>query len=89
MGDVDGNGHDDLTVFDGSRLTVYGWNGGDQKYGVATQQPFAGPVQWAGMGDVDGNGHDDLTVFDGSQLTLYGWAGSGQGYGVSSQQPFG
>jgi hypothetical protein len=87
-GDVDGNGHSDLNVFDGSSLNVFGWNGGAAGFGLASHQSF-GPIVWAGMGDVDGNGRTDLVVYDGSSLKVYGWNGGAAGFGLASQQPFG
>jgi len=60
MGDVDGNGHSDLTVFDGSTLKVYGWNGASSGYGLAGSQSF-GPVVWANQGFANSNGSGEGT----------------------------
>ncbi len=76
LGDVDGDGYDDVGQGDSEAFTVYLGSAAGTVATASQRIPGTYPAL-APAGDVNGDGYDDVVIVDGGDATVY--AGSGGG----------
>ena len=78
LGDIDGDGRDELAWAAGSgRIEVWSWGPGDVWTDRSGALPDSGPWQATQLWDMNGDGLTDLAAFGSGQFAL--WTGDGQG----------